>query len=72
MKKEPDPITLADLALELGMDRSGLRRLVVRLNLPMVKIRTYGGRNQLSSALSKTDADKVRAYRADFVRMKDR
>ena len=55
-----DRITLADLAAELQMDRSALRKAVVKKGLDTHRVRTVASRGQAMLALDKGDADIMR------------
>ena len=58
-------ITLKDLALELGMDRSHLRKYVLDVDIDMFRVRTEDSRNQATLAVSLEDAARVRASRLE-------
>ncbi len=59
-----EPITLKTLAAELGMDRSHLRKFVLKMEIEPLRVRTPDSRNQATLALIPTDADRVRTARA--------
>lgn len=58
-----DWITLKELAQELGLDRSNMRKIVLAAGFNPSKIRTPGSRGQLTLALTLEDADAVRDLR---------
>ena len=53
-------ITLKELAQELSMDRSNLRKYVVAEGIPTFEVRNLVSRGQKTLALTPEDADKVR------------
>ena len=55
-----EQITLKDLAKELQMDRSNLRKYVVSEGITTFQIRTLASRGQKTLALAREDADKIR------------
>lgn len=59
----PEYVTLKDLAEQLGIDRSNVRKYVVKHGLNPVSVRTPGSRGQLTLALTAADAEAVRALR---------
>jgi hypothetical protein len=61
-----DFITLKNLAAELGIDKSNLRKYILEkiAEVQLVKIRTPETHRQLVSALSLEDAEIVRQFRA--------
>ena len=54
-------ITLKELAEELGMDRSNLRKYVVAAGISTLRVRKLSGRGQRMLALVPEDADRVRS-----------
>lgn len=56
-------ITLMNLANELGMDRSNIRKYVLKNGFSPVRIRTPESEGQLTLALTKEDAESVRILR---------
>ena len=56
-------VTLKYLAAELGIDRSNLRKIVRRMGIDLLSVRTAESRNQLTHALTIEDADRVRETR---------
>ena len=56
-------ITLRQLAEELNIDRSNLRRYILKKGITFKRIRTESGRHQLEIALTSKDADKIREIR---------
>lgn len=63
MKEKNEYITLKELAGELNLDRSHLRRYVLKHGFKPVQIRTQQSRNQLTLAVSSVDAEKIRELR---------
>ena len=62
-------ITLKELAEELGMDRSNLRKYVVAEGISTFAVRNLASRGQKTLALVPEDADRVRgglAWRGDY------
>lgn len=59
----PDYIILNDLADELGLDRSNLRKYLAQKNITPLKVRDPQKRNQAVSALTLEDAEFVRQER---------
>ncbi len=59
----PDYVSLKELAKELGIDRSGLRRYVLKSGIVPVNIRTADSRSQLTLALHVDDAEAIRQLR---------
>ena len=57
-------ITLKDLATELGMDRSHMRRFVLALGIQPVRVRTASSRNQATLAITVEEAEQVRQERS--------
>ena len=64
------PVPLRDLAGELGMDRSHLRKFVLGLGIEPLRVRTEASGNQLTLAVTAQDAAWVREARqsAGFAR----
>ena len=60
-----EPITLKTLAAELGMDRSHLRKFVLKMGIEPLRVRTPDSRNQATLALIPTDADRLRTARVE-------
>ena len=58
-------ITLKELATELGMDRSHLRKYVLNLGIIPHRVRTPESRNQATLAVCTEEADQIRKARAD-------
>lgn len=58
-----DYVVLKDLAAELGLHRSNLRKYILASGFTFVKIRTPESRGQLSLALSPEDVEAVRELR---------
>ena len=56
--------TLAELAQELDMDRSALRKGVVKLGIKTHRVRSLASRGQAMAALSPADAARVREHYA--------
>lgn len=56
-------ILLTELAQEFGLDKSFIRRYVLKNGFTPVKIRTPHSRGQLSLALPKEDAENIRELR---------
>lgn len=62
---ESDVVVLKDLAAELGMDRSHMRRFVLGLGIDPFFVRTQESRNQATLAVSVEEAEQVRAARRE-------
>lgn len=58
-------ISVKQLALEFGIDRSGLLRKVKKLKVPIFKKRDENG--QLYYLISEKDADRMRADRTEIL-----
>jgi hypothetical protein len=58
-----DYVTLKELADELGLDRSALRKYVLKNGISPVSVRTDNTRGQATLALTLVDADTVRELR---------
>ena len=56
-------VSLRQLAEELSIDRSNLRKYVLRHNIPFERIRTKAGRHQLELALTNENAEKIEKIR---------
>lgn len=56
-------VTLKDLATELSLDRSNLRKYVLQAGLSPIKIRTPESRGQPTLALTKEDAETFKELR---------
>lgn len=56
-------VTLASLAEELGLDRSNMRKYILKHGFAPVTVRTPESRSQLTLALTQEDAEAVRALR---------
>lgn len=56
-------ITLGELAVELGLDRSNLRKFAVKNGINMTKTRTIETRGQLTLAFTPEDAEAIRELR---------
>jgi len=59
-------ITLAQLATELGMDRSNLGKYIRANGFSFTKIRTKESNNQLTLALTEGDAESIRQLRTSL------
>lgn len=59
----PEYVTLKDLAIELGIDRSNLRKYVLKNGFRPTKIRRRSSQSQLTLALTEAEAEVVRALR---------
>jgi hypothetical protein len=60
----PDHIELRDLAAELAMDRSHLRKYVLSNGFTTVNVRSAASRGQQALAVTEADAAAIRALRA--------
>lgn len=60
-----DYVSLKELALEMGMDRSHARRYILRNGFLPHSRRTPGSKNQRTLALTVEDADRIRALRRE-------
>jgi hypothetical protein len=58
-------VSLKQLAVELGMDRSHARRYVLRLGIEPHRVRTPDSQNQLTLAVTMRQADMIRAKRQE-------
>ena len=58
-------VTLRDLAMEIGMDRSNARKYILAAGFEFIRIRTKEAHNQLTLALVKEDAETVLQLRED-------
>ena len=58
-----NPISLRELAKELSMDRSNLRKYILKQGITFEKMRTMVGKHQLELGLTQENADKVRSAR---------
>jgi hypothetical protein len=56
-------VTLRELAEQLGMDRSHLRKYILKHGFEPVRIRTKASLHQLTLALSEAEAERVRQLR---------
>ncbi len=56
-------VTLPELATELGMDRSNMRKYVLKNGFQVLQVRTPESKGQLVLALSQEDAEAVRESR---------
>jgi len=56
-------VTVKELARELGLDRSNMRKYVLAAGFDPVKVRTPESKGQLTLALSEDEAELVRAKR---------
>jgi hypothetical protein len=61
---EQQYVTLKELAQELGLDRSNMRKYVLAKGLVPVRVRTPDSRQQLTLALLSTEAELVREWRS--------
>ena len=59
-----DYISLKQLAQELGLDRSNMRKYVLSKGLSPLRVRTPESKGQLTLALTLEDADSIRDWRA--------
>lgn len=59
----PEYVSIKQLADELGLDRSNMRKYVIKHGFNLVNIRTADSRGQLTLALTADDAEAVRALR---------
>ena len=57
-------ITLIELAIELGMDRSSLHKAVRKLGIATVPVRSLKARGQASHAVTAADAEVIRKHYA--------
>ena len=57
-------VTLAELASELGMDRSALRKAVLKLGISTSRVRSLDTRGQATLAVAAADADVIRKHYA--------
>jgi len=57
-------VTLKDLAQELGLDRSNLRKYVLSHGFEFAQVRTPESRGQMTLALTTEDAETIREMRA--------
>ena len=55
-------VSIRDLATELGVDRSAIRKHIVKLDYPTTTKRDRASRGQALLAVSQAVADKVRAF----------
>ena len=62
--KPTQTITIRDLAAELSVDRSALRKHIVKQAHPTTTTRDRASRGQALLAVSQSVADKVRAFYA--------
>jgi len=58
-------VLLKDLADELGLDKSNMRRYVLKQGFQPIKVRTPESRGQKTLALSNEDAEAIRALREE-------
>lgn len=58
-------VVIRDLAEELGMDRSRLRKYVLDMGIKPALVRDQKGRNQAMLAITAEEADLVRQHRSD-------
>ena len=56
-------VTLKDLASELRMDRSHLRKYAIKLGIDPLRVRTPESQNQETLAVTLADADRIRQTR---------
>ena len=66
MVMETHNVTLRTLAIELGIDRSHLRKFVLQHGIIPIRVRTVESNNQATLAIRPEDAAKVRQLRADM------
>ena len=57
-------ITLIELAGELGMHRSSLRKAVLKLGIATLRVRSLNARGQASLAVTAADAEVIRKHYA--------
>ena len=63
----PNKIVLVyELARELPMHKSNLSKLIDKLEIKKISVRSPEKNNQLVSAITEEDAEAVRKYRSDF------
>ena len=60
----PQHITVAALATELGMDRSALRKAILRLEIEPLRVRSAATRGQATLAVSLANANIIRKHYA--------
>ena len=58
-------ITLKDLAQELGLDRSNMRKIVLGMGIEPGKVRSEDSRRQQTLAITREEADRVRSARSE-------
>lgn len=58
-------VTLKDLSVEFGVDRSHMRRYIKDRGFDMLRVRTVDSRSQLTLAVTAQDAELVREKRKD-------
>ncbi|MCY4612586.1 MAG: hypothetical protein OXB94_03065 [Nitrospira sp.] len=58
-----ETITLKQLADEIGVDRSNMRKIVIRMGISPSKIRSKESRNQSTLAVSLEEAEQIRQHR---------
>ena len=61
-----DFVTLRQIAEDIGMDRSHLRRFVIDSGIEAFKVRIQESQNQQTLAVSCEDAEKIKNLRRDF------
>lgn len=59
----PSHVTLTELSLDLGLDRSGVRKYVLKHGFEPFAVRTPGSRGQSTLALRAEDAEAVKELR---------
>ncbi len=57
-------ITILRLSKELDLDRSSLRKAVIKLGIPMLRVRSRASRGQASLAVTLEHADVIRQHYA--------
>jgi len=58
-----EAVSLRELARELSIDRSNLRKYILKQGITFEKMRTVAGKHQLELGLTKENADKIRSTR---------
>ena len=58
-------MTIVELADKLGIDRSNVRKYILKSGFKFIKVRTEESRHQLTLALKKEDAEALIKLRVD-------
>ena len=58
----PKHVTVAALAAELEMDKSALRKAILKLGLSTTRVRSLESRGQAMLALTEADAETIRKH----------